>query len=215
MFSETCDGLGEVIAIQEGLQEDGATALESMKMERFENQQYLSEVDEGRIRETADIMADVFTEDVIMNWSELSLDEKADKINEYYVKAGENLGINTKGVIVEPMYSEPGTISFGYNAGDGFIHLNKAVVEDPGMFGQVLDTATHEMRHQFQTDVIADPSAFPDLSESVVGTWEYEFRNYISPEYDFQGYYEQAIESDARDFAEDVLQSYMDKMNLN
>lgn len=215
MLDGTYEGLGEAIALSEGLQAETGAILESTELEFFENKQFLSEVDEARVKETADIMGEVFSEDVIANWSELSLDEKSAKLNEYYVQAGENLGINTKGVVIEPMYSEPGTISFGYNAGDGYIHLNEAVVEDPGMLGQVLDTATHEMRHQFQTDVVADPSGFPDLSANVLETWEYEFNNYISPEYDFQGYYEQAIESDARGFSEDVLQTYTDKMNLN
>lgn len=215
MLDGTYEDLGEAIATNEGLQVEGTVNLESMEIERFENKQYLSEVDEVRIKETADIMAEVFSEDVIVNWSEFSLDKKADKINEYYVKAGQNLGIDTKGVVVEPMYSRPGMTSFGYNGGDGYIHVNATVLEDPGMFRQILDTATHEMRHQFQNDVISNPSAFSDLSEQVIGTWEYEFKNYISPDYDYQGYYEQAIESDARDFSENVMQSYMRKMQLN
>lgn len=214
MLDGTYEGFGEALALREGLQAEAVT-LESTKLEFFENKQFLSEVDEVRIEETADIMKEVFSEDVLASWSELTLEEKSAKLNEYYVKAGENLGINTRGVIVETMYSEYGTIAFGYNAGDGYIHLNEAVVEDPGMLGQVLDTATHEMRHQFQNDAIANPYRFSDIPTNVLGTWEYEFRNYIKPEYDYQGYYEQAIESDAREFSEDVLRAYTDKMNLN
>ncbi len=213
MLDGTIDGLGETIVINEALQADGAAVLESAQIELFEKQ-YISEVDEIRINKTVGIMVEVFSEDVISGWSDLSLDEKNDKLNEYYVKAGESLGINTKGVIVEPMYSEQGT-TMGYNSGDGYIHLNEAVVENPGMLGQVLETATHEMRHQFQTDALANPSAFSDIPESVMKTWDYEFRNYINPDYDYQGYYEQSIECDARDFAEDVLKSYLNKMDLN
>ena len=40
-------------------------------------------------------------------------------------------------------------------------------------------------------------------------------KHYINPDYDFQGYYEQAIECDARDFAEEVLNAYTGKMNLS
>ena len=214
MLNGTLNGLEEAVAINEGLQGDGSAVLESTELEIFENKQYLSEVDEMRINETSEIMTEVFSEDVIANWSELSLDEKSEKINEYYIKAGENLGINTKGVIVEYMPSEPGSVNLGYNAGDGFIHLNEAVVDDPGMLEQVLDTATHEMRHQFQSDVIANASKFPDIPDHVVETWGYEMKNYISPDYDYQSYYEQAVECNARDFAEDVLKSYLDKMNL-
>ena len=162
------------------------------------------------------IMADVFSEDVLTNWSEMSLDEKSAKLNEYYIRAGENLGIDTKGVIIEPMPCEtPGMISFGYNSGDGYIHLNSDVVDDPTQLGQVLDTATHEMRHQFQNDALAAPYNFSDIPQDVLNVWDYEMKHYINPDYDYQGYYEQAIECDARDFSEDVLNAYMGKMNLS
>lgn len=209
MLDRLCEGLLQTEGLDEGLQAEQTAVLESVEM--FENRQYLSEVDEVRADETAEIMAEVFTPEVVAGWAELSLEQKTAKFNEYYVKAGENLGIQTKGVIVEPMYSQPGMISFGYNSGDGYIHLNEAVVQDPEMLGQVLDTATHEMRHQFQTEVVAEPECFGDLPSDVVAQWQYEFANYISPDYDYQGYYEQAIEQDARSFADEVLQSYMEK----
>ncbi len=209
MLDRLCEGLLQTEGLDEGLQAEQTAVLESVEM--FENRQYLSEVDEVRADETAEIMAEVFTPEVVAGWAELSLEQKTAKLNEYYVKAGENLGIQTKGVIVEPMYSQPGMISFGYNSGDGYIHLNEAVVQDPEMLGQVLDTATHEMRHQFQTEVVAEPERFGGLSSDVVAQWQYEFANYISPDYDYQGYYEQAIEQDARSFADEVLQSYMEK----
>ena len=208
MLDRLCEGLLQTEGLDEGLQAEQTAVLESVEM--FENRQYLSEVDEVRADETAEIMAEVFTPEVVAGWAELSLEQKTAKLNEYYVKAGENLGIQTKGVIVEPMYSQPGMISFGYNSGDGYIHLNEAVVQDPEMLGQVLDTATHEMRHQFQTEVVAEPGRFGDLPSDVVAQWQYEFANYISPDYDYQGYYEQAIEQDARSFADEVLQSYME-----
>ena len=216
MLNKTLDGLGEALAVNEGLQTEESAVLEMTKLETFENKSYINEVDEVRVNETAEIMADVFSEDVLTNWSEMSLDEKSAKLNEYYIKAGENLGIDTKGVIIEPMPCEtPGMISFGYNSGDGYIHLNSDVVDDPTQLGQVLDTATHEMRHQFQNDALAAPYNFSDIPQDVLNVWDYEMKHYINPDYDYQGYYEQAIECDARDFSEDVLNAYMGKMNLS
>lgn len=216
MLNKTLDGLGEALAVNEGLQAEESAVLEMAKLETFENKSYINEVDEVRVNETAEIMADVFSEDVLTNWSEMSLDEKSAKLNEYYIRAGENLGIDTKGVIIEPMPCEtPGMISFGYNSGDGYIHLNSDVVDDPTQLGQVLDTATHEMRHQFQNDALAAPYNFSDIPQDVLNVWDYEMKHYINPDYDYQGYYEQAIECDARDFSEDVLNAYMGKMNLS
>ena len=216
MLNGTLDGLGEALAVNEGLQTEESAVLEMTKLETFENKSYINEVDEVRVNETAEIMADVFSEDVLANWSEMSLEAKSAKLNEYYIRAGENLGIATKGVIIEPMPCETsGMISFGYNSGDGYIHLNADVVDDPSQLGQVLDTATHEMRHQFQNDVLAAPYNFSDIPQDVLNVWDYEMKHYINPDYDYQGYYEQAIECDARDFSEDVLNAYMGKMNLS
>lgn len=216
MLNKTLDGLGEALAVNEGLQTEESAVLEMTKLETFENKSYINEVDEVRVNETAEIMADVFSEDVLTNWSEMSLDEKSAKLNEYYIRAGENLGIDTKGVIIEPMPCEtPGLISCGYNSGDGYIHLNADVEDDPTQLGQVLDTVTHEMRHQFQNDALAAPYNFSDIPQDVLNVWDYEMKHYINPDYDYQGYYEQAIECDARDFSEDVLNAYMGKMNLS
>lgn len=218
MINDILDRLGETIAINEGLQTEGAAVLESSRLEFFESKQYLSEVDEVRVNETAEIMADVFSEDVLAGWTEMSTGEKSAKLNEYYIRAGANLGIETKGVIIEPMPCEsPGMISYGYNSGDGYIHLNKAVIDDPSQLRQVLSTATHEMRHQFQNDVLANPKNFNDIPQNMLEVWKFEMdpRNYINPDYDYQGYYQQAIECDARDFSEEVIKSYMNKMNLN
>ena len=216
MLNGALEGLEETLAVHEGLQAEESAVLEMTKLEAFENKSCISEVDEVRVNETAEIMADVFSEDVLTNWSEMSLDEKSAKLNEYYLRAGENLGIDTKGVIVEPMPCEtPGMLSLGYNSGDGYIHLNADVLDDPSQLGQVLDTATHEMRHQFQNDALAAPNNFSDIPQEVLKAWDYEMKHYINPNYDFQGYYEQAIECDARDFAEEVLNTYTGKMNLS
>lgn len=216
-MKENLEGMLEVVIDEEMLYNE-SVALEAINPEIFETECFISEFDEVRTNETAEIMAEVFSKDVSENWVEMSLEEKSSKINEYYIKAGENLGIETKGVIVEPLECEqPGMISFGYNSGDGYIHINENVLNDPSYLEQVLDTATHEMRHQFQNDVLALPEDFADIPQDVLNKWEYEMQpeNYISPDYDYQGYYEQAIECDARDFAGNVWDTYSKIMDLN
>ncbi len=217
MEFDLLENLGEVMTIQEIPIADESAILESLDVELLEKKHFISEVDEMRVDETAEIMAEVFTEEVLTSWTEMSQEEKTEKLNEYYIKAGENLGIETKGVIVEPMPSEPGMIAFGYNSGDGYIHLNEEIVNDPDWLGQVLDTATHEMRHQFQSDVLASPERFPDIPKDVLAEWRYEMdpRNYINPDYDYEGYYNQTIERDAREYSANVLEAFTDKMNLN
>lgn len=207
---------GTTLEIHPGVTLDGINQVEKFStLAVLENRRYINEIDEVRVAETAEIMADVFSEDVLNCWSDMTLNEKTLKLNEYYIRAGENLGINTRGVIIENMScDEPGMTLFGYNSGDGFIHLNASVVNDPTQLRQVLDTATHEMRHQFQNDVIASPEKYTGLPQHILARWAYELNpnNYISPDYDYEGYYGQAIECDARDFSENVLISYSEKM---
>lgn len=214
IFSE----FGNLFGLDEGIFTDDSNFMEITENENFDNVEYISETDEIRINETAEIMTEIFNKDVLTTWNELSLDEKASKLNEYYLRAGKNLNIETKGVIIEQMYSNnPNSVTLGYNSGDGYIHINVDMLNDPSKLGDILDTATHEMRHQFQTDVLKNPHNFNDIPQDIIDRWRYEWTpgNYIRPEYDPQGYYEQKIECDARDFAEAVIKTYTDKMNLN
>ena len=217
MSFDLLENLGEVISIQEIPVADESEFLDALDMEMLEQKQFFSEVDELRVNETAEIMTEIFSEEVLRDWPEMSQEERAEKLNEYYVRAGENLGIETKGVIVEPIPSKPGIIFYGYNSCDGYIHLNEAVVNNPECLEQVLVTSTHEMRHQFQSDVLACPEKFPDIPQDVLDTWRYEMdpRNYIRPEYDYEGYYNQKIESDARGFADNVLGGFLERMYMN
>ena len=62
------------------------------------------------------------------------------------------------------------------------------LVADSSQLGELLNTTTHEMRHQLQTDALRNPDAFPDIPQETLDQWEYEFTNYVDPSYDFEGY---------------------------
>ena len=67
MLNGALEGLEETLAVHEGLQAEESAVLEMTKLEAFENKSCISEVDEVRVNETAEIMADVFSEDVCCN----------------------------------------------------------------------------------------------------------------------------------------------------
>lgn len=158
-----------------------------------------------RANKVSDVMGEVFTDEVISNWENLSDTEKINYLNEYLDKAGEALGIEVGDVIIEDLQAKYGEGTMGMNNGDGNVYIDISRIND---LEDLLDTTTHEMRHQFQTEVIANPDAFPGISEDTVAEWEYEFGNYIEPQYDYEGYYNQAIEADARAFADEVLNDF-------
>lgn len=168
-----------------------------------------SDTDLERIETVADIMGEVFTDEVISNWENLSIEERASYLNEYYAKAGQALGIDTKGVYVDDLQALYGQGVQGVNSGDGYLGIDITLVADASRLEELLDTTTHEMRHQLQNDALRNPSAFPDIPEETLEQWQYEMNNYIDGTYDFEAYASQAIEVDARAFAEEVVNDFM------
>ena len=171
------------------------------------------EGDIERIEAAADVMNEVFTDEVISNWENLSVEERTSYLNEYYAKAGQALGIDTKGVYVADLQTMYGYGVQGVNTGDGYLGIDVTLVEDSSRLGGLLDTTTHEMRHQLQSDALRNPDAFPDIPQETLEQWRYEMDYYINGTYDFEAYESQAIETDARAFAEEVVNDFLDDVN--
>ncbi|MCD8107341.1 MAG: hypothetical protein LUE20_05195 [Oscillospiraceae bacterium] len=159
-----------------------------------------------RVSDVSDVMGEVFTDDIISNWENLSDDERIGYINEYLDKAGETLGIEVGDVIIEDLQAKYGEGTMGMNNGDGNVYIDITRLDD---LEDLLTTTTHEMRHQFQKEVMENPDAFPGISDETIEQWEYEYSNYIKPGYDYEGYYNQAIEADARAFADEVVSDFL------
>lgn len=172
------------------------------------------EADETLTEKASDVMAEVFDKNTISEWGTMSMEEREAKLSEYYSRLGEALGINAKGVIVEDCSQTVGEGVLGYNSGDGYLHIDGKNLEDPSKLLDVLNTTTHEARHQLQSEAIADPSKFPEISPSLISEWEHNMQNYDQGEFGFEGYYNQGVEVDARAFAGDVINGYKNKLGL-
>jgi hypothetical protein len=172
------------------------------------------EVDETLAEKASDVMAEVFDEKTINEWGTMSMEEREAKLSEYYSELGNALGIDAKGVIVEDCSTTVGAGVLGYNSGDGYLHIDCQNLEDPSKLLDVLNTTTHEARHQLQSEAIPDPSRFPEISPSLIAEWEHNMQNYDSGEFGYEGYYNQGVEVDARVFAADVINGYKDKLGL-
>lgn len=83
------------------------------------------------------------------------------------------------------------------------MHIDYQNLQDPSKLMDVLNTTTHEARHQLQAKAIADPSRFPEISPPLISEWEHNMQNYDSCEFGYEGYYNQGVEVDARVFAAD------------
>lgn len=207
MLDSVLDNFSDALSTK-GFSEGVNETLENKEIRNSEGVEY-SEADLERIETAADIMGEIFTDEVISNWENLSVEERTAYLNEYYAQAGQALGIETKGVYVADLYDMHGYGTKGVNCGDGYLGIDIRLVADSSQLGELLDTTTHEMRHQLQTDALGNPDAFPDIPQETLDQWEYEFNNYVDPSYDFEGYQSQAIETDARAFAEEVVNDYL------
>ncbi len=211
MLETILNGVSGAWTIKQGLENEINETPENDKPREINNSEGVeySEGDIERIEAASDVMQEIFTDEVISNWENLSVEERAAYLNEYYAKAGEALGIDTKGVYVADLQSMYGYGVQGVNAGDGYLGIDITLVEDPSRLEDLLNTTTHEMRHQLQNDALRNPDAFPDIPQETLDQWQYEMDNYIDGSYDFEAYEAQAIETDARAFAEEVVNDYL------
>ena len=168
------------------------------RLERFD--QKVEKTDEARLDQAAKSIREVFPTD---RWAELSpnqrhwhLDRVGRELNRVY-QCGEPMTFE------RPMQETKETIHLGsYVDKDYRIDLNEKLLETPDP-RRALETFAHEWRHNIQTEQIqCFRKGFGGLrvNESQVEAWS-KNREYIRPEDNFEAYREQAIETDARDFA--------------
>lgn len=162
----------------------------------------------------ANEMLEIFDTQTLENWGNMSMEEREAKLSELYTQIGAEMGIDAKGIIVEDCWATVGEGVCGYNAGDGYIHLDYRSIQVPEALGDVLDTVCHEARHQYQTEAIENPDRFPEVSAATVREWERNKINYSNPQqFDIEIYANQLVEADARIFAGDIMDNYLDMLN--
>jgi hypothetical protein len=142
--------------------------------------------------------------DIILNnfqreiWSDLSLDEQKRSMIDLADYVATDTKNNNPPEIVFSNDMPDGSYG-GYSPDSNIIEINVNMLDDSM---EAADTIAHEMWHAYQEQAVNDPNN-PRAQEYQEG-----FDNYISPEYDFEGYQNQMVESEARDYA----QGYKDKL---
>lgn len=165
------------------------------------------EAREYGVKECADVAKTCFTPEVIRAWGMMDLDARNKVIQEYANGIGEAMGINFKGIVWEQFPIENGMYTYGYNAGDGYVHLNIDMLADPGQLMHVVDTVAHEARHQLQNEAIENPSKFP-IDEATIKEWTVGREVYtldMPSAYDPWGYTYNPMETDAKYFGESMV----------
>jgi len=81
----------------------------------------------------------------------------------------------------------------GYNPETNTMEINQNMLDNSA---EAADTIAHEMWHAHQQQEASDPNSEKGQE------YQEGFDNYISPEYDFEGYQNQMVEAEARDYAQ-------------
>ena len=146
---------------------------------------------------TGEDLNDVSVEPILDNfrgdkWNDLSLDEQKQSMIDLADYVATDTGNTNPPEIIFSNDMPDGTYG-GYNPGSNTMEINVNMLDDSM---EAADTIAHEMWHAYQEQASKDPTN-PRAEDYLEG-----FDNYISPEYDFEGYEDQMVEAEARDYAQ-------------
>lgn len=143
----------------------------------------------------------IFSPEVISKWPEMSPEERQEIASHYGDCVARNFDlVNYKGIVFEPMEDKN-----GYNCGDGIAHLSERMIKEQLSPLQIVDTLTHELRHQYQMECI---SGFHYVPEETRREWKAGLATYTSEmpwAEDPWGYKYNPLETDARFAGESVV----------
>lgn len=172
----------------------------------FENlgRRFLEQRDFG-LDKCTEAAKEVFNLGVFMSWGRISPQQKMKLAADYARKVAEAFElVRFKGVKFEDM--EPGV--YGSNCGDGIIHVSTVFAFNGYLSPfMIIDTVTHESRHQYQAEAVAGYHNVPD---EVVKEWKISDQIYNGSQsccFDPWGYRYNPSEIDARYAAETVVRN--------
>ena len=214
--SETIENLKERILenisdyyfdIQDLYLNEDKTAIEFPKMAQLD--EGITENRDFGLERCTEAALEIFNPGVINEWKNMTAEEKMNIAYAYAEEVAKAFELeNYSGLIIEPMDANTG----GYNLGDGYIHLNDLLFNETVSPLQILDTITHELRHQYQSECIA---GYHDVSDEVRNEWSLanDIYGYDYPSaYDPWGYQYNPLEIDSRYAGETVVRNVTSQM---
>jgi hypothetical protein len=144
----------------------------------------------------------IFSPDVIERWPEMSPEEREQLAKEYGECVAKNFDLkNYRGVVFEPMSPDTN----GYNQGDGIAHLTDRMIKEQMSPLQIVDTLTHELRHQYQVECVNGLHYVPDDTRLEWAAGMETYTNQVPWAFDPWGYKYNPLETDARYAGESVV----------
>lgn len=176
-------------------------------MDNLEQMRLSEGITEGRefgLEECSEAALEIFNQGVIGEWGSLTQEQRKDIACLYADRVAKAFELaNYGGVYIETL--DPGVL--GYNNGDGTIHLSESLVNGNTTPFEIMNTITHELRHQYQFECV---NGMHEVSDEVRNEWSMAtgIYNYDQPScYDPWGYIYNPLEIDARYAGETVVRN--------
>ena len=177
-----------------------------MDAEVFETlgRSFIEERDFGLDRCT-EAAKEIFNLGVMMSWANLPEWQRMEIMGVYAKEVAEAFELESYQGIV---YQDLGEYVWGRNNGNGIIYLSNKLKEPECSPLRIIDTITHESRHQYQFEVV---DGYHNVSEEVVNEWRIANQIYHGDTdpccYDPWGYWYSPLEIDARYAGETVVRN--------
>lgn len=192
--------------IKEWLNPTEELAVETNELKKLD--EGITEGREFGLAECTEAALELFTPEIIASWSIMSNEQRAEIAEAYSERVAEAFGINYEGMFIEAL--EPGVL--GSNNGDGTIHLSEGLLSSENTPFLLIDTITHELRHQYQSECI---SGLHEVSEEVRNEWAMAtlLYNYDDPtSFDPWGYKYNPLEIDSNYAGNTVVRNVTSQM---
>lgn len=180
---------------------------------QFPESAKLSEgITEGRefgLDKCTEAALEIFNPGVISEWGNMTDEERRAIALTYADEVAKAFELEYyKGVYIEEL--DYGVL--GYNNGDGSIHLSNELISAYSTPFQIMDTITHELRHQYQSECIR---GYHDVTDEVRNEWAVAtaIYNYDQPScYDPWGYSYNPLEIDSNYAGNTVVRNVSSQM---
>ena len=184
-------------------------------MQPTEMQRLSEGITEGRefgLEECSEAALEIFNPGVISEWGNLTQKQRKDIACMYADRVAQAFGLDEyRGVYIESL--DPDVL--GSNNGDGTIHLSDTLVSGDTTPFEIMNTITHELRHQYQSECVR---GYHEVSDEVRNEWTVAtgIYNYDQPScYDPWGYTYNPLEIDARYAGETVVRNVSSQLFNN
>lgn len=168
-----------------------------------------TEYDKGLITQSEELIKKHFPNGIEKTMLSMTVEQRVDLFKTIIEEVAELYGVDIQTIefLTNDKIGAYTRGCYDYEEGKVAINLDILSCSDGTNLFQIVGTIFHECRHALQYRAIIDEN-FTEISEETAGIWAMNYINYIPADLDECGYYYQAVEFDARNFADTILAKY-------